>query len=242
MGKIIRFERRLKTNQDISNSCQRRDESNQLPKTDVLHQEMAMVRREHLKQQPPLIFRLRMQELIKSRQGKSDDTGFILPTSSMSLSAKFAQTWRLSGRLPMNQSATLRVEKNCDLTNYNIANGEEPRCPNAQATWIVINSTDICRGEEKFDITVLHASRGSHIRIDHGYKGNGSISSVYLNEYSLILDVCIKPLENNKLNEFTAILQTSIQNHDYADWYVRGDGSIGCGEYSKPGIIMANTW
>mmetsp|Transcript_2264 Transcript_2264/g.4352 ORF Transcript_2264/g.4352 Transcript_2264/m.4352 type:complete len:3666 (-) Transcript_2264:4589-15586(-) len=86
----------------------------------------------------------------------------------------------------------------------------------------------------------LTVPNGSYLVFDHSFCGNGSEGSVYLNQYSIIVDVCI-PAKSFE-HDFIAILQTNTENDSLADWYVKGDGSVGCIQYSEPGILKPDTW
>jgi len=80
----------------------------------------------------------------------------------------------------------------------------------------------------------------SYLSLGHFFSGNGSAQAVYLNQYTLIIDIRIPA--SSLENDFTSILQTGVENDSLADWYVRSSGSVGCIQYSKPGLVTADTW
>jgi len=87
----------------------------------------------------------------------------------------------------------------------------------------------------------LLVQRNAHLRFEHNFSGNGSQDQVYINQYSLIIDVMV-PASTLGRNDFVALLQTSASNDSLADWYIKGNGSIGCIEYSAPECIKPNQW
>jgi len=91
------------------------------------------------------------------------------------------------------------------------------------------------------ELRFLLVPNDEYLQFEHSFAGNGSEKAVYLNQYSLVLDVNI-PKESMAEREFIALLQTNLKNDTLADWYVKGDGSVGCIEYSGPGTVKPDKW
>ena len=162
--------------------------------------------------------RLRATSSVQAEYVKSD-------VGSGGVGDVLARSWRFSGRIYGSRHGALRVEKN-EWCNGAFEETEEFNSPPIAAAWDE-------EGER-----VLRVLPGNHLRVDHCCGGNGSADSVYLNQYSLVLDVRFQRLSK----PFIALLQTSIQNDDFADWYVKTDGSVGCRTYSEPGVVKPKHW
>lgn len=80
-----------------------------------------------------------------------------------------------------------------------------------------------------------------YLQFEHTFGGNGSEGVVYLNQYSIILDVRV-PQKSMDSSTFVALLQTNLNNDSLADWYIKSDGSVGCIEYSRPNMVKPDTW
>ena len=142
-----------------------------------------------------------------------------------------SRSWWFKGHIYRRRQGSLRAERN-EWENGAFDAKREFNSPTADPVW-----TDD-EGQEK---QVLCIGPGFHVRVDHACGGNGSPSSVYLNQYTLLLDARFNELDGNN-EHFIPLVQSSIQNDDFADWYVKGDGSVGCLSYSEPGVVQAMKW
>jgi hypothetical protein len=71
-----------------------------------------------------------------------------------------------------------------------------------------------------------------------GVTANGPGSPGFVNNYSLMFDICLPSVN------WTALFNTNDVHGNDADWYIAPDGSLGIGQlgYSPANTIVANTW
>ncbi len=66
---------------------------------------------------------------------------------------------------------------------------------------------------------------------------------VYLNRYTVVLDVMLPELGIRGRQSLTAVMQThALRNDACASWFVRGDGAVGCIKYGRAGMVRRGRW
>lgn len=82
---------------------------------------------------------------------------------------------------------------------------------------------------------VLRLSPKCSVRFQNPYIGCDE--GVYLNEWTIIMDVVTPDIKNR---EYTCLLQTDPTNKHPGSFFIRKDGSCGIGVYSPPDVIKTN--
>ncbi|GBG29572.1 E3 ubiquitin-protein ligase HERC2 [Hondaea fermentalgiana] len=164
---------------------------------------------------------------------------------------KLACNWNFEGGLlPENKRARVRLirereKKSTETPNEDdTSSGEGEGATGASsqtASGAKVRDAPDMVGETQRDGDFFHVPRDCYLLFEHSFGGNGSEGVVYLNQYSLILDVRV-PEKSMATSDFMALLQTNLNNDSLADWYIKSNGSIGCIEYSKAGMIKPGVW
>ena len=79
---------------------------------------------------------------------------------------------------------------------------------------------------------ILRLGEHCYLRLSQPFVGTGE--GVYLNTYSIIMDVVLTDFSSR---EYTCLLQTDPTNQHPGSFFVRRNGSCGIGVYSSPGVI-----
>ena len=84
-------------------------------------------------------------------------------------------------------------------------------------------------------LTCTQTGPDDYLRLDiDDVEANGGGS--YVNEYTMIFDIKIDSLD------WFPVYNTGYNNYNAAELWVRGDGAVGSGAYTDPGLVPEGTW
>ena len=162
----------------------------------------------------------------------------------------FWRHWDMDGRIPEVRHAELYLSYEVganEQASWEYATSLPPVPPTASAGDEDGGSGTGAAGVgREGNNLALRVPRVGFMCLVHGFPPNGAPPGtealVYLNRYTVVMDVQFSDLPSGGKDGFAALLQASPDNSSCADWYVRGDGSVGCGIYSAPGVVVAGRW
>lgn len=74
-------------------------------------------------------------------------------------------------------------------------------------------------------VAALCVPAAAHLTIEHSFGANGGPDCLYLNQYSLVMDVLLPPAACP--GHFVSLLQTDVANEAFGDWYIDDTGRVG---------------
>ncbi len=113
----------------------------------------------------------------------------------------------------------------------------EIRADKASSPGSLIRANATSTGITQSDGTVIFAQTGpgDYLRVDvDDLAENGE--GTYVNEYTMIFDI------KTAQNDWLPLYNTNYDNQNEGDLWINGDGAVGSGTYSDPGVVPLNTW